>query len=34
MVNFAEHCSILLAFFASGNDAYEALSSWKMDVPL
>jgi hypothetical protein len=34
MVDFAEHCSILLAFFAPGNDAHDVASSWKMEVLL
>jgi hypothetical protein len=34
MVNLAEHCSILLAFFATGNDVDHALSSWKRGVSL
>jgi hypothetical protein len=34
MVNFNKPCSTVLTFFASGNDADEALSSWKMDILL
>jgi hypothetical protein len=33
-VDFGDNCSTILAFFASGNDADEALSSWKMDFLL
>jgi hypothetical protein len=29
MVDFAEHCSILLPSFSLGNDVDGALSSWK-----
>jgi hypothetical protein len=34
VLNFRDCCHTILAFFASGNDADEALSSWKVDVPL
>jgi hypothetical protein len=34
MVDFAEHCSILLAFFLHGNEVDHALSSWQRDVLL
>jgi hypothetical protein len=34
MVNFGDCSRTILAFFAPGNDAHEALSSWIMDVQL
>jgi hypothetical protein len=32
MVNFGDCSSIVIAFFALGNEADDVASSWKMDV--
>jgi hypothetical protein len=34
MVDFAEHCSILLAFKPAVNDVDDVSSSWKVEVSL